>query len=46
LLGWEDRVGTIEPGKVADLIAVAGDPLKDINRTPARAIRYERRRGD
>jgi imidazolonepropionase-like amidohydrolase len=30
LLGWKDRVGTIEPGKYADLIAVAGDPLTDI----------------
>jgi imidazolonepropionase-like amidohydrolase len=26
----QDRVGAIEPGKFADLIAVAGDPLKDI----------------
>jgi imidazolonepropionase-like amidohydrolase len=31
LLGWEDRVGAIEPGKYADLIAVEGDPLKDIS---------------
>jgi len=29
-IGWSDRVGTLEPGKYADLIAVAGDPLKDI----------------
>ena len=31
LLGWEDRVGTLEAGKLADLIAVAGDPLSDIS---------------
>jgi len=30
LLGWQDRIGTIEPGKLADIIAVAGDPLVDI----------------
>jgi imidazolonepropionase-like amidohydrolase len=30
LLGWGDRVGSIEPGKLADLIGVQGDPLKDI----------------
>ena len=30
LMGWQDRVGAIEAGKYADLIAVEGDPLSDI----------------
>jgi imidazolonepropionase-like amidohydrolase len=30
LMGWTDRVGTIEPGKWADIIAIEGDPLKDV----------------
>ena len=29
-LGWADRVGTLRPGRFADLVAVAGDPLKDV----------------
>lgn len=30
-MGWSDRVGTLQPGRFADLIAVAGDPLADIS---------------
>ena len=30
LLGWEDRIGAVESGKFADLIAVEGDPTKDV----------------
>jgi imidazolonepropionase-like amidohydrolase len=30
LLGWSDKMGTIDAGKWADLVAVIGDPLKDI----------------
>jgi imidazolonepropionase-like amidohydrolase len=31
LLGHSDLIGSIKPGKSADMVAVSGDPLKDIN---------------
>jgi imidazolonepropionase-like amidohydrolase len=30
MMGWQDRVGSVEKGKFADIIAVAGNPLEDI----------------
>ena len=30
LMGWEDRVGSVEPGFYADLVAVEGDPTEDV----------------
>jgi imidazolonepropionase-like amidohydrolase len=30
LLGLSDEIGTIEPGRHADIIAVSGDPLADV----------------
>jgi imidazolonepropionase-like amidohydrolase len=31
LIGWSDRVGTLETGKFADVVAVQGDPLADVH---------------
>ena len=30
LIGWSDKVGSLEKGRLADLIAVDGDPLSDV----------------
>ena len=30
LLGWQDQIGSVEPGKFADIVAVSGDPLQNI----------------
>jgi imidazolonepropionase-like amidohydrolase len=30
LLGQSDKLGSIQPGKYADLVAVKADPFKDI----------------
>jgi imidazolonepropionase-like amidohydrolase len=33
LMGWDDRIGTLEAGKFADIVAVPGNPLNDISVT-------------
>jgi imidazolonepropionase-like amidohydrolase len=38
LLGWSDKVGSVEAGKWADLIAVDGDPLQDV--TTLQQVRF------
>jgi imidazolonepropionase-like amidohydrolase len=32
LMGWEHRIGSVEPGKLADLVGVEGDALDDVAR--------------
>jgi imidazolonepropionase-like amidohydrolase len=44
MLGWHDRIGAIEPGKFADLVAVAGDPLTDI--TELERVRFVMKNGE
>ena len=38
MLGWQDKVGAIEPGKFADLVGVDGDPIVDI--TELKRVRF------
>ena len=44
MLGWQDRIGAIEPGRFADLIAVAGDPVGDI--TELERVRFVMKDGE
>jgi imidazolonepropionase-like amidohydrolase len=44
MLGWQDKIGAIEPGKFADLVAVTGDPVTDI--TELERIRFVMKNGE
>jgi imidazolonepropionase-like amidohydrolase len=44
MLGWQDKIGAIEPGKFADLVAVAGDPIADI--TELERVRFVMKNGE
>ena len=40
-IGWGDRIGTIEPGKLADLLVVNGNPIEDMRALHAVAAVYQ-----
>ena len=44
MLGWADRVGAIEPQKLADLVAVSGDPVADV--TELERVRFVMKGGE
>ena len=44
LLGWSNKVGAIEPGKWADIVAVDGDPLQDV--TTLERVKFVMKGGD
>jgi imidazolonepropionase-like amidohydrolase len=45
LLGWEGQIGALEPGYLADVVAVPGDPLQDISVLGNVVVRDEGRGG-
>ena len=44
LLGWSDKIGTIEAGKFADIVAVDGDPLQDV--TTLQSVKFVMKGGE
>jgi len=46
LMGWQDRVGSVEKGKFADLIAVTGDPLVPSGITELERVKFVMKGGE
>jgi imidazolonepropionase-like amidohydrolase len=44
LLGWQGKVGSLEPGAWADIVAVDGDPLNDV--TTLERVKFVMKGGD
>ena len=44
LLGWQDRIGSIESGKFADIVATVGDPTQDV--TELEKVRFVMKGGE
>src|SRR6202049_1188145 len=44
LLGWSGKVGTLQPGAWADIVAVEGDPVKDV--TTLERVKFVMKGGD
>jgi imidazolonepropionase-like amidohydrolase len=44
LMGWGDEIGSVEPGRFADLVAVEGDPLADVRLLES--VRFVMKGGD
>ncbi len=43
MLGWQDRIAAVEPGRYADLVAVGGDPVADV--TELQRVRFVMKAG-
>lgn len=43
MLGWQDRIGSVDPGKFADVVAVTSDPVADI--TELERVRFVMKEG-